>query len=53
MHASSKVDVYLSITSNPIIEHCKEIRFFAYPRALAPSSVTEKVWTFAIFLNDI
>jgi hypothetical protein len=27
MHASSKVDVYLSITSNPTVEHCQEIRF--------------------------
>lgn len=31
MHASSHVDVYLSIPSNPIIEHCANIRFAAYP----------------------
>ncbi|RDB23844.1 Tubulin-folding cofactor C [Hypsizygus marmoreus] len=37
MHASQKVDVYLSIPSNPIIEHCSNIRFAAYPTALLPS----------------
>ncbi|OBZ76662.1 Tubulin-specific chaperone C [Grifola frondosa] len=31
MHASSEVDVYLSISSNPIIEHCFDIRFGDYP----------------------
>jgi hypothetical protein len=51
MHASSKVDVYVSITSNPIIEHCQEIRFAPYPKALAPSLVTKKAWTFAIILT--
>jgi len=53
MHASSKVDVYLSVTSNPIIEHCKDIWFSPYPKALAPSSVTEKVSSFAIVLTDL
>jgi len=31
MHTSDKVDVYVDITSNPIIEHCKNIRFAKYP----------------------
>jgi len=31
MHNSRKVHVYLSITSNPVIEHCSEIGFVAYP----------------------
>ncbi|KAF7323883.1 C-CAP/cofactor C-like domain-containing protein [Mycena kentingensis (nom. inval.)] len=31
MHTSTNVDVYLSISSNPIIEHCSKIRFCAYP----------------------
>lgn len=36
MHTSHKVDVYLSIPSTPIIEHCLDIRFAAYPKSLAP-----------------
>ncbi|KAF8639189.1 hypothetical protein AX17_001675 [Amanita inopinata Kibby_2008] len=35
MHSSMNVHVYLSITSNPIIEHCSGIRFTAYPGILA------------------
>lgn len=31
MHSSSHVDVYLSIPSTPIIEHCSNIRFTSYP----------------------
>ncbi|KAJ7704350.1 tubulin binding cofactor C-domain-containing protein [Mycena rosella] len=31
MHTSTRVDVYLSIPSTPIIEHCSQIRFTAYP----------------------
>ncbi|KAI0827359.1 tubulin binding cofactor C-domain-containing protein, partial [Trametes gibbosa] len=34
MHTSSRVDVYISIASNPIIEHCSLIRFTDYPRQL-------------------
>ncbi|EMD36984.1 hypothetical protein CERSUDRAFT_155385 [Gelatoporia subvermispora B] len=37
MHTSSDVDVYLSVLSNPIIEHCKGIRFAHYPSLLYPS----------------
>jgi tubulin-specific chaperone C len=33
MHNSDKVDVYLSIPSHPIIEHCTRIRFTGYPAA--------------------
>ncbi|KAJ7151461.1 tubulin binding cofactor C-domain-containing protein [Mycena crocata] len=35
MHASSSVDVYLSIPSTPVIEHCSQIRFSSYPVALS------------------
>ncbi|KAI0372531.1 hypothetical protein BV20DRAFT_1042647 [Pilatotrama ljubarskyi] len=34
MHTSSQVDVYISIASNPIIEHCSAIRFADYPTCL-------------------
>ncbi|KAK7019844.1 tubulin-folding cofactor C [Favolaschia claudopus] len=37
MHTSTNVDVYLSIPSNPIIEHCSEIRFASYPPVLSAS----------------
>lgn len=37
MHTSHNVDVYLSISSNPIIEHCSDIRFAAYPSILLSS----------------
>ncbi|CCM02004.1 uncharacterized protein FIBRA_04078 [Fibroporia radiculosa] len=32
MHASSDTDVYISVSSNPIIEHCTGIRFSGYPQ---------------------
>ncbi|KAF9029533.1 TBCC-domain-containing protein [Hymenopellis radicata] len=35
MHTSHDVDVYLAISSNPIIEHCSKIRFSGYPAALS------------------
>lgn len=31
MHASTAIDVYLSIPSLPVIEHCARIRFGPYP----------------------
>lgn len=31
MHSSTKIDVLLAISSNPIIEDCKAIRFAEYP----------------------
>ncbi|KAJ6613567.1 tubulin binding cofactor C-domain-containing protein [Mycena sp. CBHHK59/15] len=34
MHTSKRVDVYLSIPSTPIIEHCAQIRFAPYPATL-------------------
>jgi hypothetical protein len=34
MHNSTSVDVYLSISSTPIIEHCSQIRFASYPASL-------------------
>ncbi|EPQ51906.1 TBCC-domain-containing protein [Gloeophyllum trabeum ATCC 11539] len=34
MHTSKETDVYLSIPSNPIIEHSSRIRFSAYPDSL-------------------
>ncbi|KAF8062274.1 tubulin binding cofactor C-domain-containing protein [Lyophyllum atratum] len=38
MHTSHNVDVYLSILSNPVIEHCTDIRFGAYPSILSPAT---------------
>ncbi|KAJ7481538.1 tubulin binding cofactor C-domain-containing protein [Mycena latifolia] len=35
MHTSTAVDVYLSIPSTPIIEHCSQIRFTSYPDTLS------------------
>ncbi|KAJ6591055.1 tubulin binding cofactor C-domain-containing protein [Mycena vulgaris] len=35
MHTSTGVDVYLSIPSTPIIEHCSQIRFTSYPATLS------------------
>lgn len=37
MHASHDVDVYLFITSKPVIEDCSGIRFSGYPTTLLPS----------------
>lgn len=37
MHASSDVNVYLTIQSNPIIEHCSSVAFAGYPSSLLPS----------------
>ncbi|KAJ7337352.1 tubulin binding cofactor C-domain-containing protein [Mycena albidolilacea] len=37
MHNSTSVDVYLSISSTPIIEHCSQIRFASYPASLGIS----------------
>lgn len=34
MHSSTNADVYLSAVSNPIIEHCSNIRFAEYPDTL-------------------
>jgi len=31
MHSSTRVDIFLSVTSNPIIETCSKIRFSQYP----------------------
>ncbi|KAJ6511275.1 tubulin binding cofactor C-domain-containing protein [Mycena vitilis] len=38
MHTSTNVDVYLSIPSTPVIEHCSQIRFSLYPPALRVSA---------------
>ncbi|KAJ7672611.1 tubulin binding cofactor C-domain-containing protein [Mycena polygramma] len=38
MHTSTNVDVYLSIPSTPVIEHCSQIRFTSYPPALRVSA---------------
>ncbi|KAJ7130229.1 tubulin binding cofactor C-domain-containing protein [Mycena epipterygia] len=35
MHTSEGVDVYLSIPSTPVIEHCSRIRFTSYPDTLS------------------
>jgi len=49
MHSSTKVDIFLSVSSNPIIETCSQIRFSQYPNnfiipnpeGLAPFSVQD------------
>ncbi|KIK92898.1 hypothetical protein PAXRUDRAFT_829544 [Paxillus rubicundulus Ve08.2h10] len=41
MHNSTSVDVYLAIESNPIIEHCSNIRFTGYPTSLASDVVRQ------------
>nr|VWP02401.1 MDR efflux pump ABC3 [Ganoderma boninense] len=38
IHTSSEVDVYITISSNPIIEHCSAMRFTAYPTVLRHSA---------------
>ncbi|CDO77434.1 hypothetical protein BN946_scf184857.g41 [Trametes cinnabarina] len=45
MHTSTLVDVYISIASNPIIEHCSAIRFANYPSCLRPVSFTDAAQT--------
>ncbi|KAF8830301.1 hypothetical protein HHX47_DHR2000700 [Lentinula edodes] len=39
MHSSKSIDVYLSIQSNPIIEHCHSIQFAPYPATFSPTIV--------------
>ncbi|KZT04949.1 TBCC-domain-containing protein [Laetiporus sulphureus 93-53] len=34
MHTSSQTDVYIAVSSKPIIEHCTNIRFSLYPAPL-------------------
>ncbi|KAJ6588376.1 tubulin binding cofactor C-domain-containing protein [Mycena capillaripes] len=48
MHTSTNVDVYLSIPSTPIIEHCSQIRFASYPAALRGSEDTCSDDTFSV-----
>ncbi|KAF8958938.1 tubulin binding cofactor C-domain-containing protein [Flammula alnicola] len=50
MHSSKKIDVLLSISSNPIIEDCDGIRFTQYPTAFR-TSIENSRWT--SHLNDI
>ncbi|KAJ7178009.1 tubulin binding cofactor C-domain-containing protein, partial [Mycena filopes] len=55
MHTSTNVDVYLSIPSNPIIEHCSQIRFTAYPATLQVAGdpyVCFMFFSFSLKLND-
>ncbi|GLB39863.1 putative tubulin binding cofactor C [Lyophyllum shimeji] len=41
MHTSQNVDVYLSITSKPVIEHSTDIHFGGYPDVLTPSPLVK------------
>jgi len=41
MHSSKNVDVFLSISSDPIIEHCERIRFARYPSLLYPAVIEQ------------
>jgi len=42
MHSSKKVDVLLSISSNPVIEDCNNIRFAQCPKIFLKSPESEK-----------
>ncbi|KAH9481509.1 Tubulin-folding cofactor C [Psilocybe cubensis] len=42
MHSSKKIDIFLAISSNPIIEHCNAIRFSRYPSTLMPALLGKK-----------
>ncbi|KAG6860613.1 hypothetical protein C0995_009367 [Termitomyces sp. Mi166 len=42
MHSSKNVDVYLAVTSDPVIERCSEIRFGGYPGVLGPTAIPSK-----------
>ncbi|KAI0324571.1 hypothetical protein GY45DRAFT_1313595 [Cubamyces sp. BRFM 1775] len=55
MHTSSEVDVYISIASNPIIEHCFAIRFAEYPsslRSATSSSAAQSVKSNYLAVQD-
>ncbi|KAF9045246.1 tubulin binding cofactor C-domain-containing protein [Panaeolus papilionaceus] len=39
MHTSTRVDIFLSIGSNPIIEDCNNLRFATYPSSLTVPSL--------------
>ncbi|KAJ3476057.1 hypothetical protein NLI96_g11423 [Meripilus lineatus] len=47
MHSSSRINVYLSIPSNPIIEHCTNIAFTSYPNAILPSLASDDLQNLA------
>ncbi|KAI0356885.1 hypothetical protein OH77DRAFT_177458 [Trametes cingulata] len=49
MHTSTQVDVYISIASNPIIEHCSAIRFADYPTCLRRHSSTSNTKVMMLF----
>ncbi|KJA25353.1 hypothetical protein HYPSUDRAFT_424620 [Hypholoma sublateritium FD-334 SS-4] len=49
MHSSTKIDVLLAISSNPIIEDCKAIRFAQYPDIFkTPSERTQTLPTICV-----
>ena len=52
MHTSRNVDVYISITSNPIIEDSAEIRFSGYPSGLQSQSGDNQVLNFFYSLDS-
>ncbi|KNZ81114.1 Tubulin-specific chaperone C [Termitomyces sp. J132] len=39
MHTSKNVDVYLAVTSDPVIEHCSGVRFGGYPSILGSTAI--------------
>ena len=51
MHTSRNVDVYISFTSNPIIEDCSEIRFSGYPHSLRSQSGGNQVLNFCYLIR--
>ena len=51
MHSSTKIDVLLAISSNPIIEDCKVIRFSEYPDIFKTPAERTQVRAFPICLS--
>ncbi|KAI9060089.1 hypothetical protein FKP32DRAFT_1595827 [Trametes sanguinea] len=52
MHTSTRVDVYISIASNPIIEHCSAIRFADYPSCLRKGTLTDATLSNYLAVQD-
>ena len=51
MHTSTSVDVYLHIDSNPVIEHCTNLRFAPFPAALAEAHTLVRLFGWLLEAN--
>ncbi|KAH8097097.1 tubulin binding cofactor C-domain-containing protein, partial [Cristinia sonorae] len=52
MHSSTHVNVYLSISSNPIIEHCSDIQFTSYPSSFSASASANEATSTHLSVQD-